>query len=74
MRYSSTTDVEVSSSRIYSAGRGEYGRSISPNYIEDVINNGYSSKCIVNGSTRIIYELGDVTEGDGTVVVTVITK
>ncbi|MCQ2503463.1 MAG: hypothetical protein MJ084_06925, partial [Saccharofermentans sp.] len=78
MRYSSTTDVVVHASRIYEAGRGKYGRSISPNYVEVVINYGSESLPIyVNGSERVNYTSGSVTvvtEDHGRIIVTIITN
>jgi len=78
MRYSSTTDAKVGASRILDAGRGEYGRSISPNYVEEVINTGIQgAPQTIDGKVRVPYTSGSVTvitENNGKVVVTVITQ
>jgi hypothetical protein len=50
------------------------GRSISPNFIEDVITTGTRTDVQVNGVTRSIYTSGSVevvTEGAGRTVITV---
>jgi len=50
------------------------GKSISPNLVEDVIQNGPSTTVTVNGVERTIYQSGTVevvTEQGGNLVVTV---
>lgn len=52
------------------------GRSISPNFVEDVIRTGSSTTEIVDGVTRTIFRSGTVTvvtEDGGRLVVTVMT-
>lgn len=56
------------------AGQAGAGRSISLNYVEDVIRTGDTSSGIVNGVTRSIHTSGTVvvvTEEGGRIVVTV---
>lgn len=77
MRYSSTNDGNVRASRITRAGEKDYGRSISPNYVNDVINTGVKQEQIVNGVTRTAYTSGTVTvitENEGRIIVTILTK
>ena len=77
MRYSSASDGgKVGASRILGAGELDYGRSISPNYIEDIINTGKVSTKTVNGVERTIFSSGTVnivTEENGKIVVTILT-
>jgi hypothetical protein len=50
---------------------------ISPEYIEQVINEGTPSTSVLNGVSRTIYTSGNVrvvTEEAGKIIVTVITK
>ena len=50
------------------------GRSISPNFVEDVIRNGTRSSQDVNGVTRTLHSSGSlrvVTEQNGRIVVTI---
>ena len=58
------------------AGATSAGRSISPNFVEDVIRTGSTRDVIVDGVTRTIYSSGSVqvvTEQGGRIVVTVLT-
>jgi RHS repeat-associated protein len=53
------------------------GRSISPEFVEEVITKGAQRPEVVNGVNRIVHSLGSVevvTENGGKLVVTVITK
>lgn len=43
-KYSATTDVKVSASRIYDVDSVEYGRSVPPAHVDDVIRNGTATK------------------------------
>lgn len=79
MRYSVKGSVDggkVGASRIYDVEQIDYGRSISPNFVEDVINNGkLIDTPVVNGVQRQIYQSGSVqvvTEGD--IIITIMTK
>lgn len=79
MRYSAKGSVDsgkVGASRIYDVEQIDYGRSISPNFVEDVINNGkLIDTPVVNGVQRQIYQSGSVqvvTEGD--IIITIMTK
>jgi RHS repeat-associated protein len=79
MRYSSeSAGGKVGASRLYEAGQQDYGRSISPNYVENVISNGeLVDSPIVNGIQRQVWRSGSVevvTEENGKLVVTVMTK
>jgi hypothetical protein len=59
------------------AAGGSSGRSIAPEFIEKVINEGTASSTVVNGVTRTIYTSGTVTvvtEEEGRIIVTVITR
>ena len=59
------------------AGATDAGRSISPNFVEDVIQSGTPSQSVVDGVTRTIYSAGTVqvvTENGGQIVVKVLTK
>lgn len=38
----------------------DYGRCISPNYIEDIINTGKVSSQVVDNVTRIVFSSGTV--------------
>ena len=77
MRYSSeSAGGRVSSSRIIDTHFNEYGRSISPNYVEYVINNGKQASSPVDDIIRTVHSLGSVdvvTEQGGKFVITVIT-
>jgi hypothetical protein len=56
------------------AGQIGAGRSIAPNFVEDVIRTGDKTQVIVNGVTRTIHTAGTihvVTEQGGRIVVTV---
>ena len=56
------------------AGQIGAGRSIAPNFVEDVIRTGDTTQAIVNGVTRTIHTSGTVqvvTEQGGRIVVTV---
>ncbi|MDQ2088196.1 RHS repeat-associated core domain-containing protein, partial [Herbivorax sp. ANBcel31] len=79
MRYNAKGSADggkVGASRIYDVEQIDYGRSISPNYVDDVIKSGeLIDTPIVNGVQRQIYQSGSVqvvTEGD--IVITIITK
>ncbi|MCT4565098.1 MAG: hypothetical protein N4A68_12410 [Maledivibacter sp.] len=76
MRYSSTTDGRVGASRIYDVETIDYGRSISPTYVDDVLKNGtLIDTQTVDGVVRQVWESGSVqvvTEGD--IVITIMTK
>lgn len=79
MRYSSDgAGGSVGASRKYEAGQKDYGRSISPNFVEDVIKNGkLVSEKEVNGVMRQTWKSGTVevvTEQNGKLVVTIMTK
>jgi len=66
----------VSASRIIDTHFNEYGRSISPNYVEYVINNGKQASSPVDDIIRTVHSLGSVdvvTEQGGKFVITVIT-
>ena len=55
-------------------GRPDAGRSISPTFVEDVIQNGATQSQVANGVERTIHTLGTVqvvTEQGGRVVITV---
>lgn len=77
MRYSNVSaGGKVKASRIINAGELDYGRSISPNYIEDIINTGTSSTQVVDDVTRTVFSSGTVeviTEQNGKIVVTILT-
>ena len=76
MRYSSVSDGKVGASRIYDVNSIDYGRSISPTYVDDVLKNGVVIDTqTVDGVVREVWQSGSVqvvTEGD--IVVTVMTK
>ena len=77
MRYSNVSaGGRVKASRIIDAGELDYGRSISPNYIEDIINRGTISTQQVKGVERTVYSSGSVdviTEQKGKIVITIKT-
>ena len=77
MRYSNVpAGGQVKASRIINADELDYGRSISPNYIEDIINTGEVSTQVVNDVTRTVFSSGSVqviTEQNGKIVVTILT-
>lgn len=77
MRYTNVpAGGKVKASRIINAGELDYGRSISPNYIKDVIRTGKVSTQMVDGVTRTIFLSGTVdiiTEQNGKIVVTIMT-
>lgn len=79
MRYTSeSAGGKVGASRIYEAGQKDYGRSVSPNYVEDIIKNGeLIDSPVVNGVQRQVWHSGSVevvTEQNGHLVITIITK
>jgi hypothetical protein len=77
MRYTSeTAGGKVGASRTIEAGQKDYGRSISPNFIEDVISNGkLIDSPIVNGVQRQVWKSGSVeVVTEGNIVITIITK
>lgn len=77
MRYSSeTAGGKVGASRIMEAGQKDYGRSISPNFVEDAIKNGeLIDSPIVNGVQRQVWKSGSVeVVTEGNIVITIMTK
>jgi len=77
MRYTNASaGGKVKASRIINVGELDYGRSISPNYIEDIINTGKVSTQVVDDVTRTVFSSGTVdviTEQNGKIVVTILT-
>jgi hypothetical protein len=77
-RYYSRHAVDrMSPSGLGSAAGGVSGRSISPNFIEEVITSGSKTTQVVDGVTRTVYTSGSVsvvTEEAGKVVITVMTR
>ena len=59
-------------------GKTTYGRSVSPNFVEDVLTNGQLIKTYdVDGVIRQMWQSGTVqviTEDAGNIVITIITK
>ena len=79
MRYSSdAAGGQVGASRINDVNQWDYGRSISPNFVGDVLTRGtVIDQPIVNGVQRQVWRLGTVevvTEQSGSLVVTIMTK
>ncbi|QOR35922.1 hypothetical protein IMX26_03635 [Clostridium sp. 'deep sea'] len=79
MRYTAKASADggkVGASRIIDVESVDYGRSISPNYVEDAITNGkLIDTQVVNGVERQIWQSGTVevvTEGD--IIITIMTK
>jgi filamentous hemagglutinin len=79
MRYTTKGSVDggkVGASRILNVGQVDYGRSISPNFVEDVITKGkLIDTPVINGVERQIWKSGTVevvTEGD--IIITIMTK
>jgi len=74
MRYSSNSaGGQVGASRIYDVNQIDYGRSVAPQYVEDVIR---STKPIVQDNGSLLYSSGSlevVTNLQGAVV-TIMTK
>ena len=77
MRYTNASaGGKVKASRIINAVELNYGRSISPNYVEDIIKTGTSSTQVVDGVTRTVFSSGTVdivTEQNGKIVITILT-
>lgn len=77
MRYTNTSaGGKIKASRIINAGELDYGRSISPSYIEDIINKGKISTQVVDNVNRTVFSSGTVdviTEQNGKIVVTILT-
>ncbi len=77
MRYTNASaGGKVKASRIISAGELDYGRSVSPNYIEDIISMGKVTPQVVDGVPRTVFSSGSVdviTEQDGRMIVTILT-
>ncbi len=68
---------DVSASRIFDVDQKDYGRSISPNFVEDIIKQGNYETQIVNGIERQVWSSGSVkvvTENQGKTVITILTK
>ncbi|WP_052520720.1 hypothetical protein [Aneurinibacillus migulanus] len=78
IRYSSQKDVQVRASKILQVGQKDYGRSISPTFVEETLTNGnLIDKQIVNGVEREVWSSGTievVTEQNGKIIITVMTK
>ncbi len=78
MRYSGApAGGKIRASRIIGAGELDYGRGVSPNYVEEVIKAGVKTTKIVDGRERTIYSAGTikvVTEQNGDLVITILTE
>ena len=78
MRYSAkgSDGGKVGASRIIGVESVDYGRSISPNFVEDVTTNGkLIDTQVVNGIESQIWKSGTVeVVTEGNIIVTIMTK